>query len=196
MVKKNDEEVQENGAKGPSNEKLKALHEPMADSAAFPGTGAGRLPFPERPDLPDAGFPPPAEQVVGNVAAGGDDFAGRVRGTGVFAGVKPVAVKVIAGVAPPSFGVLRKRASVGGKDQMAVFVTGEISLYDRPVRLPEIQQPFPGGRGQHGRRQTEEDIEYQRQVSQTGRFRFHTITNDGIFSRIRKPICKKPASLK
>ena len=170
--------------------------EPVAAAAALPGAGAGQLLPVERGGPADAGLPPPAEQVVGNVAAGGDDLAGRVRGAGVFVGVQPVAVIVIAGVAPPSFGVLRERASVGGEDQVAVFVPGEIGLDKRPVRLPEIQQPFPGGRGQQGRRQAEEDIEYQRQASQTGRFRSHTYTNDGIFSRIRKPICKKPASLK
>ena len=155
--------------------------EPVADAAALPGAGADQLPLVERGGPADAGLPPPAEQVVGNVAAGGDDLAGRVRVAGVFAGVQPVAVIVIAGVAPPSFGVLRERAAVGREDQVAVFVPGEVCLHERPVRLPEVQQPFPGGCGLQGRRQAEEDIKYQRQASQIGRFRSHTIQMTAFF---------------
>ena len=153
----------------------------MADAAGLPGPGAGQLPLSERPGPPDAGRPPLAEQLVGDVAAGGDDLAGGVRIAGVLAGVQPVAVIVIAGVAPPSFGILHQGAAVGGQDQVAVFITGEIGLDDRPVRLPEVQQPFPGGRGREGRRQAAEYIEYQRQASQTGRFRCHTIQMTAFF---------------
>ena len=186
---------------GPGMDEFEVLElgqddEAVTDAAVLPGTGADELLLPERHRPPDPGVPPLADQLVGNVPAGGDDLAGRVRVAGMLAGVQPVSVKVIAGVAPPSFRVLDEGAAVGGQDQMAVFVAGQVGLDDRPVRLPEVQQPLPGGRGQEGRRQAEADIEYQRQASQTGRFRSHTYTNDGIFSRIRKPICKKPASLK
>ena len=73
-------------------------------------------------------------------------------------GVQPVSVIVVAGVAPPAFRVLHEGAAVGGQDQVTVFIAGEVGLDHASVRLPEVQQPFPGGRGLQGRCQAEEDI--------------------------------------
>ena len=123
--------------------------EAVADAAAgaFGGEtpGAGHLPGAEREGAFDTGDPFPAEQVVGDVAAGGDDVARRVRIADVFAGIQPMAVEVVAGVAPPAFGVLDDRAAVQRGGQVAVLIAGEGGLDNGPVRLPEIHDASQRG---------------------------------------------------
>ena len=163
----------------------------MAD-AAFPGPGADQLPLPERQGPPDAGRPAPADQVVRNVAAGGDHLAGGVRGPGVFAGVQPVAVKVVPGVAPPAFRVLDDRAAVQRGGQVSVLIAGKSGLDEGPVRLSQIHDAFPRRGGGNGLGQ--ENITKQRQEPQEGSG-FHTIQMTIFFRAFANPICKKPASL-
>ena len=164
---------------------------PDASGLFRPGApGAGQLPVSERDGPAQAGGPSPPEQVIGDVAAGGDDFTRRVRIAGVFAGIEPAAVIVIAGVAPPTFRILHEGAAVRSHHQMTVFISGEISLDQRPVRLPEIHQAFPGGGGGQEKPAAQEDIEHQRQASQTSGFRSHTIQMTAIFRAFAKLYAK------
>ena len=155
--------------------------EAVPDTSVSSCAGTGALTGVERfhPGAADGPFPP--EQVEGNVPAGGDDGGRGVRIAGMFPGVQPMAENVIAGIAPPSFRILDERTPVRCQEEVAEFVTGKIGLDARPVRLPEIQQPFPGGRGREDRRQAQEYGKYQRQASQTGWFRFHTIQMTAFF---------------
>ena len=149
-------------------------YEAVPDAAGLFGTpGPGQLTGLERsePAQPlDATLP---QQGMGDVPAGGDDFAGGFGIAGMYARIQAVSVKIIESVAPPAIRILQQDAAVRGGEQVAVFVSGEKSLDQTTVGLGKIGNPFARRCAGEGRRSDEEYGQNQRQEPLTDGFRFH-----------------------
>ena len=128
-----------------------------------------------------AGDFPLADQVAGHQAAGRDDAAGGIRLAGMHPGTESVAGGVEPGVAPPALRVLDQGAAVRRGHEMSVFVTGEIGLDRRSVRLQEVEQAPPGGTCLQKRKTQEEYGNGQQKAPLQVGFRFHTIQMTAFF---------------
>ena len=159
--------------------------EPVAERPGIPfrqeAPGPGPFPGLYGCQAFQAAAPFPAQQVPGDVPAGGDDFAGGIGRSGMHARVQAFAVKVEAGVTPPAVRVLGEDAAVGGRDQVPVFVAREESRDGGAVGLGQVHEPLPGRGGLDEKSAGEQYIYDKRPAPQRAGFRFHTTQMTAFF---------------